>query len=234
MRKRPAGTGRWPEATGAGRNRPGVCGIPRSRRWGCSPTMWPGWMWSSSAAVPRTYPRGSLAPGLGRSGSIFRASSWPPRARCSGSPASPSHSCSPMPSGSLSRAPLSTWPSASTAPVCGAIRTGGSRKPRGCCGRAGVWRSSVVRRCSRCALPSAGGPLLRPQFGLRQHGDGTSVEFHLPHGEMLRLLRSCGFVVEDLIEIQAPESAHRDYPEITAAWAHQWPSEEIWKARLSC
>jgi SAM-dependent methyltransferase len=76
--------------------------------------------------------------------------------------------------------------------------------------------------------------LLRPQFGLRQHRDGTSVEFHLPHGEMLRLLRSCGFVIDDLIEIQAPEPAHRDYAEVSAAWAHQWPSEEIWKARLSC
>jgi hypothetical protein len=43
----------------------------------------------------------------------------------------------------------------------------------------------------------------------------------------------CGFVVEDLMEIQAPEPAHRDYPEVSAAWARRWPSEEIWKARLT-
>ena len=49
---------------------------------------------------------------------------------------------------------------------------------------------------------------------------------------MIRLLRSCGFVVDDLIEIQAPEPAHRDYAEVSAAWAHRWPSEEVWKARL--
>jgi len=40
--------------------------------------------------------------------------------------------------------------------------------------------------------------------------------------------------VNDLMEIQAPRPAHRDYPEVSAAWAHQWPSEEIWKARLGC
>jgi hypothetical protein len=57
------------------------------------------------------------------------------------------------------------------------------------------------------------------------------VEFTLPHGDMIRLLRSHGFVIEDLIEVQAPEPAHRDYPEVSADWAHRWPSEEIWKAR---
>lgn len=74
--------------------------------------------------------------------------------------------------------------------------------------------------------------LLRPQFGLRRHADGTNVEFPLPHGETLRLLRSCGFIVEDLIEIQAPRPAHRDCADVCADWAHRWPSEEIWTARL--
>jgi SAM-dependent methyltransferase len=95
-----------------------------------------------------------------------------------------------------------------------------------------VSRSPLFALCTP-AGGQAGTALLRPQFGLRQHGDEASVGFHLPHGEMLRLLGSCGFVVEDLIEIQAPEPARRDYPEVSAAWAHQWPSEEIWKARLS-
>ncbi|MEU4544382.1 class I SAM-dependent methyltransferase [Nonomuraea dietziae] len=75
--------------------------------------------------------------------------------------------------------------------------------------------------------------LLRPQFGLRRLESEASMEFTLPHGEMLRLLRSQGFTVEDLIEIQAPGPAARDYPEVSAAWAHQWPSEEVWKARLT-
>ncbi len=75
--------------------------------------------------------------------------------------------------------------------------------------------------------------LTRGQFGLTRLDWGNHVEFILPHGEMLRLLRSCGFVVEDLIEIQAPQPAHQDYPEVSVDWARQWPSEEIWKARLA-
>ncbi|MGP4111760.1 class I SAM-dependent methyltransferase [Streptomyces sp. 4N509B] len=86
-----------------------------------------------------------------------------------------------------------------------------------------------------CAQPE--GPvstrLVREQFGLTRLGRGSHVEFVLPHGEMLRLLRSCGFVVEDLIEIQAPDPTPRDYDEIPVDWARRWPSEEIWKARLA-
>ena len=75
--------------------------------------------------------------------------------------------------------------------------------------------------------------LQRPQFGLRRVDHGTSAEFTLSHGDMLRLLRSSGFTVDDLIEIQAPEPAHREYSEVSSSWARQWPSEEIWKARLT-
>ncbi|MFF8396949.1 class I SAM-dependent methyltransferase [Streptomyces sp. NPDC016172] len=75
--------------------------------------------------------------------------------------------------------------------------------------------------------------LSRGQFGLTRLDWGNHVEFVLPHGEMLRLLRSCGFVVEDLIEVQAPQPAHQGYPEVSVDWARQWPSEEIWKARLA-
>jgi SAM-dependent methyltransferase len=96
-----------------------------------------------------------------------------------------------------------------------------------------VRRSPLLALCTP-AGGQAGVALLRPQFGLPQPGDSTSVEFDMPHGEMFRLLRSCGFVVDDLIEIQAPEPALRDYAEVSAAWAQQWPSEEIWKARLGC
>ncbi|MDT0344834.1 class I SAM-dependent methyltransferase [Streptomyces litchfieldiae] len=86
-----------------------------------------------------------------------------------------------------------------------------------------------------CGQPDgeASTTLLRPQFGLRRLDWGEGIEFTLPHGEMLRLLRSHGFIVEDLIEIQAPKPAHRDYAEVSADWAHHWPSEEIWKAQLA-
>jgi SAM-dependent methyltransferase len=74
--------------------------------------------------------------------------------------------------------------------------------------------------------------LERPLFGMNRFAwsDG-SVEFHLPHGEMLRLLRDSGFIVEDLIEVQIPEGATTRYPFVTPEWARRWPCEEVWKAR---
>jgi SAM-dependent methyltransferase len=79
----------------------------------------------------------------------------------------------------------------------------------------------------------AGASLLRAQFGLRCLDRGQSREFTLPHGELLRLLRSTGFTVEDLIEIQAPDPTHRSYTSVSPDWAHRWPSEEIWQTRLT-
>ena len=96
-----------------------------------------------------------------------------------------------------------------------------------------VRRSPLFALCAPDGGTQAGATLLRAQFGLRERAEGAGVEFAIAHGEMLRLLRSCGFTVEDLIEIQAPEPAHRDYSDVSAAWAHRWPSEEIWKARLA-
>jgi SAM-dependent methyltransferase len=75
--------------------------------------------------------------------------------------------------------------------------------------------------------------LERDLFGLHRFdwSDG-SVEFHLPHGEWIRLLRENGFDVEALIELQAPEGATTKYhPYVTAEWARRWPAEEVWKAR---
>ncbi len=76
--------------------------------------------------------------------------------------------------------------------------------------------------------------LLRPHFGGLGRftwPDGSSVEFHLGHGDMIRLLRSSGFEVENLVELQAPADATTRYPFVTAEWAHRWPSEEVWIAR---
>jgi hypothetical protein len=63
--------------------------------------------------------------------------------------------------------------------------------------------------------------------------DGEGVEFHLPHGEWIRLLRASGFEVEELLELQAPPDAesHGYYDFVSAEWGRRWPAEEIWKAR---
>jgi ubiquinone/menaquinone biosynthesis C-methylase UbiE len=76
--------------------------------------------------------------------------------------------------------------------------------------------------------------LLRPQFGMyRLEWPGEGVEFHLGHGEWIRLLRSSGFEIENLVEIQAPPDAetHPVYDYVSAEWGRHWPAEEIWVAR---
>ena len=81
----------------------------------------------------------------------------------------------------------------------------------------------------------AGAELVRDQFGLRRTewpDEDDSVEFHLPHGEMIRALRRAGFEVLDLIEIQAPEDGDSGQWELVSLeWARRWPTEEIWRAR---
>ena len=75
--------------------------------------------------------------------------------------------------------------------------------------------------------------LLRPAFGMYRvewPGD-PGVEFHLSHGDWIRLLRRSEFEVEDLIEIRPPAEASTRYPFVTLEWARQWPCEEVWKAR---
>ncbi len=77
--------------------------------------------------------------------------------------------------------------------------------------------------------------LQRPHFGMHRfewEDDYDGVEFFVPHGEMIRLLRSCGFEVEDLVEIQAPEDAGPAADDLASLeWSRQWPIEEVWKAR---
>ena len=59
------------------------------------------------------------------------------------------------------------------------------------------------------------------------------MEFHLPHGEGIALLRATGCESERLIDIQAPADAetHHRYSYVTADWAKKWPCEEIWAVR---
>jgi hypothetical protein len=51
---------------------------------------------------------------------------------------------------------------------------------------------------------------------------------------MIRLLRSCGFTIEDLIEMRAPEGSSSAVDVgVTIGWARRWPSVEAWKAHKS-
>jgi SAM-dependent methyltransferase len=100
-------------------------------------------------------------------------------------------------------------------------------------GRLVFMRNSTL---SILCSPETGEPgncLVRDFFGLNriQWPDDGSVEFHLPAGPMLRLLRANGFEIVDLIEVQAgPQDPHSQYEVISHDWALRWPSEEIWVA----
>jgi len=48
---------------------------------------------------------------------------------------------------------------------------------------------------------------------------------------MIRVLRTNGFVIEQLIELQPAADATATVETVPLAWARQWPSEEIWCVR---
>lgn len=87
--------------------------------------------------------------------------------------------------------------------------------------------------------PGSGGParreLSRPQrqaHRLATPQGGT--QFHLGHGEWIKILRDSGFSIDALHELYAPPDApdHPYYALASAEWARQWPAEEIWTAHL--
>ena len=76
--------------------------------------------------------------------------------------------------------------------------------------------------------------LQRPQRGLRRLDWGEEgVDFQIPHGERIDVLRTNGFDIERLLELYAPDGAvqHEYYGFVDVEWARQWPAEEIWVAR---
>jgi SAM-dependent methyltransferase len=93
--------------------------------------------------------------------------------------------------------------------------------------------STLVVLCSPAGDLPAAESLQRPQFGLRRLDEWDGVEFHLSHGDWIRLLRANGFEIHDLLEVQAPRDAetHPHYDYVSADWGRRWPAEEIWKAR---
>jgi SAM-dependent methyltransferase len=78
--------------------------------------------------------------------------------------------------------------------------------------------------------------LHRPLFGMYRldwPDNEGAVEYHLPPGQLIDVLRANGFEIERLVELQAPQDAktHDFYDYVTADWARTWPAEEIWVAR---
>ena len=78
--------------------------------------------------------------------------------------------------------------------------------------------------------------LQRPQLGMNRMDwpDTKETEFHLGHGDLIRLLITSGFEIVDMVEIFASAEAvnHPFYGEyMSVEWARKWPSEEMWRAR---
>jgi ubiquinone/menaquinone biosynthesis C-methylase UbiE len=75
--------------------------------------------------------------------------------------------------------------------------------------------------------------LQRPQFAPWEvEWEGyAGVEYHLSHGDWIRILRAGGFRIDALHELQAPEGArtHEYYFVTPAEWARRWPGEDLWE-----
>ena len=87
--------------------------------------------------------------------------------------------------------------------------------------------------CAPDSEDPASDRLVRDYFGLHrlEWSNSASVEFTLPIGQWIRLFRSNGLEILDLVELRAPEGASTSFPYVTPEWARRWPSEEIWRLR---
>jgi SAM-dependent methyltransferase len=64
--------------------------------------------------------------------------------------------------------------------------------------------------------------------------DEGTIDWALPASKWIRVLRTHGFDVEDLVELVAPATTATTYEEFAPPkWARRWPAEWIWRARLA-
>ena len=95
-----------------------------------------------------------------------------------------------------------------------------------------ITNSALLVTCT----PQAGGPigeqLVRDYFALGRvefPGDGA-VEFHLTHGDWVRLLHATGLDLGKPDRDTASAGVTPRFDFVSAEWARRWPSEEIWIA----
>jgi SAM-dependent methyltransferase len=83
---------------------------------------------------------------------------------------------------------------------------------------------------------AAGDRLVSDYFdmGRRAVPATDTVEFQLPYGDWIRLLRRSGLHIQDLIEIRPPAGSRSPWPYFSPGWARRWPSEHVWKASRAC
>jgi SAM-dependent methyltransferase len=78
-----------------------------------------------------------------------------------------------------------------------------------------------------------GRELRRDYFGLHRIEEREGyVQFELPYGEWIALLRRSRLAVEELREVRPPADAVSTYRTAEeTAWARRWPMEQIWRVR---
>ncbi|MDP8921596.1 MAG: methyltransferase domain-containing protein [Chloroflexota bacterium] len=92
----------------------------------------------------------------------------------------------------------------------------------------------LVDICYDPATEQGGERLVNDYFGLHRFEETSGlVYYQLPYGAWIRLFKQNGLVIEDLIELQAPNDARTTYRGDLAdkEWARRWPAEEIWVVR---
>lgn len=137
------------------------------------------------------------------------------------------------------RAPSASTTRKRSSPRRGACSAGTASSSRSSTGTPRRFRTpmrastSPSRSTARACGPIRDAGFPRPAFGMHRvdwPGD-AGVEFHLSHGDWIRLLRSSGFEIENLVEVRPPADATTRYPFVTLEWARRWPCEEAWRAR---
>ena len=190
-------------------------------------------MWSSSAAAPRTSPRGWHAGRATRRGRHHtgaardRAADAARRARVPADRGGRGGCAAGrrLVDLALSEYGASIW----------SIPTAGSRRRRGSCGRAASSSSCATRRSRSSARPrrpardaaEAAARAAPPRLGGRRQ-----TEFQLAHGDLFKLLREPG--LRRPRPGRAPRAGRGEdaaYYVSDADWAKKWPWEEIWRAR---
>ncbi len=77
--------------------------------------------------------------------------------------------------------------------------------------------------------------LLLPYFGMHRFdwddGEDRGVEFNLAISDWFKLFADTGFDVLEYHELQAPEPGSEVRFSTSADWAHEFPSEQVWKVR---
>lgn len=93
--------------------------------------------------------------------------------------------------------------------------------------------SSPFRSVAQDRRTDAIGSRLRyPYFDLHRIAYANEVDFQLPYGTWIRLFHTHGFVLEELLENQAPLRRGSAYLNAREnAWGRSWPLEVIWKVR---